>query len=70
MKTKTYRVIEEFATYSKKKGAVDKRIILAKGLSLDEAIEFVKVNKSIILTKDNLKTRTKGLLYPGSIEIK
>lgn len=68
-KTKTYRIIHEFAVYSKKNGSQQKRRIVEKNIpTLEEAIELSKTkygNK-----EGKTEWRTSGLLFPNQYEIK
>lgn len=76
-KIKTYRIIKEFTSYSKKKGAHDKRIILHKDIAtIEEAKSLVlkehpeAIFKFIEWRKCLCATNIGGLIYKSVIEIR
>ena len=68
-KNKTYKVYCTNYIYSKKKGAYPKKSAIAKTLTLEAAINYVKKRfpeaKEISPNKFNIQ----GMLYSGLIEI-
>jgi hypothetical protein len=66
-----FRIVEQFSTYSKRKGAYYKNITIEKDIdTLEEAQRKVTEYKPSAQMKSPTEYRTKGLLYPGSIFIK
>jgi len=71
VKIKTYRIIREYSSYSKKKGTVTKRHILVKGLvSYEAALEYILKQNPDAVIKDGVASNVGGILYPTKLYIK
>lgn len=70
-KIKTYRLIKEYSSYSKKRGEYRKRTIIHKNIATyDDAVSIIMKEYPDAIIKNNVATNIGGFLYPAKIEIK
>lgn len=70
-KAKTYRLVKYYYAYSKKKGAHEKSVTIAKGIAtIEEAKEMILKDHPKAVIVDNVARNVGGFLYPSRIVIK
>jgi len=68
---KTWKVILHYSSYSKKRGSIQKRVILVKDLiSMDSATVWIMVNHPNAIKISENRFQDDGFIYPNIYEIK